>query len=450
MSFTYYSRTDGTVKACQLTCENEQTIADALSKASTIGDLASLTATRSEKTGCLEYTFRYLGNTVLVSLKTWDWLVELPHGQYEIVSNDIFVRRYFRADVDYEIPILKRQSVKSGFLEYVNENFPELYANNFVPSVSPYEAVELKDISSNEKVITAQTGAAAIVGPVNAGQSGSATVGAEITLEFDQVQKPTAYMIGMHGDSYNAPTGWTITAYPPSGEAVVITTVSPAELKSGIYKIAEPVQCTKLVFTLLSFEDPIAAFNAIRLMAFSGGEVIAPPTPVPLTKLSRDNLELVAEKLVTWYDAANNIYTMDLTTLGITDFYGFAHIYRNLLKASFIDQSTKVKIKLGNSIMQANVTDITMAVGFDIGTEYAGKIPNQFDPITLQQVVAELKKSGRAAAKRIIEIDFQPTQLCGIPAIQNCVTADTLALWNDFVENVITLTGISQPSQVKK
>lgn len=450
MPFECYSRTDGEVKACQLLISTEQDIADALSKASTMGALASLQAVRSNVTNCLEFTFRYRENTTLSALVTTDWLIEQPNGRYLIKSNREFVREYFNTDIDYEIPILKREDVKSAFLEYVNKTFPELYANNYLPSVAPYESIALSSVSTNEKFVGELAMNSAVINPAVTGQTGGETAGGQVTLEYSQTRRPTAYMVGMHGNSYNAPTSWTITAYNIRNEPTVVAEIQPGDLKSGIYKIETPANCYKLVFDFHSFELPANEFNTIRLLTFTGGEVVAPPTPVPLTKLSRDTLELVAEKLLDWYDPATNVYTMDLSTAGITDFGGFGRIFKYLMNASFINPNTKVKINLSNAIQQANVTDITLTVGFALGTDYAGQIPNQFDPITLQQMVAEVNKLSKVNADRIIEIDFAPSQPYAVPTIQKCVTANTTLLWDEFVENMISLTGISQPSQIHR
>ena len=450
MPFSQYLRTDGKVKACQLTVDTEQDIADALSMASTMGGLASLTATRSAETNCMEYSFRYRDTSATVTLKNTDWLVQQPTGRYEIVNNATFIERYYNGEVDYIFNPLNEETVKSFFLKFVNNTFPELYTNNMVPSLSPYETLPASSVATNSLFTARIESGAVIATAADSNAVGSSMVGAEVTINYAAAAKATAYSIGMNSNVYNAPVAWTVDAVDAAGLISQVSKVTEDQVKTGVYKIETPRAAVKLIFTFQKFAVADTSFADLRIVTFNGGEIVAPDTPVPLTKLSHDIMEVVAEKLITWYDPATDVYTMDFSTGGITDLTGLARIYRHLMNASFITDNTKVILNFSNSIGQAEITDITLQVGFDLGTDYAGSVPNQINAIGLQQFLFQMKCLDQTNAYRLKEINFAPSKPGAMSAIAKSVTYNSNKLWDDFVEQVINTTGLNQPGQIKK
>lgn len=430
MSFQQYFRIDGIVMACRLQTGTAQAIADALSTGVTMGALASLEAKRSDMTNCMEYSFRYSDDTARVNLTTGDWLIQLPNGKFSVMPHDVFVKNLYNNQIDYYLSDAARQTVESAFLKYINLHFPELYTLNSEPTLTPYQTITPTAVT-NLGLNTSITGGAVIITPPAEDSTGADVANTTITVEFAEDTMFSTYVIAMLPESFNAPKSWTVTGYNTKAESQILSTLTSADDKPGYYKIVTPFAANKLVFAFTDFEDATQAFKGIRISFATGGQPITPPAPTPLTKLTPAILETVAEKLITWYDAADDRYKFDFSMKGITKFDGLAMITNALMNASFIKSSTTIAFNFTN--------DATPNATF-----------NQFNYNGLQQLIYELQGMNDSNRSRVSELNFAAASECAISAIGKSVTNDTDVLWNSFRDTVMKITKISQPSQIRK
>lgn len=430
MNFQEYFKIDGIVKACRLQVNTAQSIADSLSAGVTMGALASLEAKRSDLTNCMEYSFRYSDDTARIVLTTGDWLVQLPNGKFNVVNHDVFIKTFYNNEVDYYIADVDRQTVESAFLKYINIHFPELYTMNTEPALVPYKTITPNAVTNTGLETSIAGGAVIIKGPAE-DSTGADVANTTITVEFEEDLQFSTYVIAMLPDSFNAPKSWTVMGYSSKAESKVLSTLTATDTKPGHYRIVEPFLANKLVITFTDFEDAAQVFGGIRISFVTGGQPVVQPEPSPLTKLTPAVLEAVAEKLISWYNAAGDRYELNFAMKGITNFDGLAMITDALMKASFIKETTSIAYNFTN--------DAT-----------PNAIINQFNYHALQQFVYELHLLDDVNGARVSELNFASASDGVLSAVGKSVTNDTESLWISFRDMVMKITKISQPSQIRK
>lgn len=434
MSFDKYCHLESPIYACRLTRETQQEIADEISSSATLGKLADMTVKLNDLNGCQEYTFRYMNDTATVSLAMNDWLVRMPDGTLRVYHPEEFSKTFRNGVVDYYIPEDHQKNFSQALLELVNSSFPELYLDNVKPVFKPY--VNL--VPSAAAAVTPGfqvtiDGSTIYLQPdTSTDKTGAALAGTKVSLKLAKPEKITKYLISMDGDSYNAPKSWKVTAKnSQDGSSMVISTITAEDRKPGYYT-PDAFIADEFEFEFGAFEMDGYRVKGFRLAVTKGGEYAEAPEPQPFTEFTPEILAQVAEKLSVWYSVADDRYTISLPTRGITSMAGLKEILPTLMKASFIKPTTTVVFNLTNN----EITD----------TRY----PNQFDYPALQAFSYELSFLKEDLRSRITEINFTSTAEGAPSAVAKSVTFNTTALWNDFVDSIIRLTGIQQPGEIRK
>lgn len=435
MPFCAYEQIQSPVEACQLTIKNQAEIADKLAEALRLGQLSDLQMSVNSTNGCQEYVFRHTNETTNITLSLNDWLVQYPSGKLQVLSDAKFSDTYYCPCVDYAIPETSRKTVERALLDLINEQFPELYIGNATPTLTPYVTHTPNSAEGGSTVDCSIQDNNVIVAPKQPNVDlGSAMANTEVTITLPAPVEITRYTVAMEGDSYNAPKSWTVKASNTTELTgpTEIANVSDSDLKSGCYKMTEKMKADKFVFTFKNFEYDDQTVNKFRIALISGGELVEAPEPTPFDELTEDVLNLAKEKFISWYSVDDNKYTIALPTASMTSFSGISWILPILVNSSFVK------------------SDTTISFNFTNNTITEGKYPNQFTTAALEGLVRELKCLPSEIRGRITEFNFASVVEESPSAIAASVTNNTVAHWTNFVTNVISVTAISQASQIKR
>ena len=434
MPFTKHERIESPIYACQLLISTQQEIADEISAGSTMGRLADWSVTLNDVNGCQEHVFRYMNSTTWKRLYMTNWLIRKPNGDLDVMTAEEFEATYYDVTNDYYVPEIQRKTFWEAMLAFINTNYPELYINDVQPTITPYANLVPVSVESNEKGQVSIDGVTAYVNAPNPQQDkGSDVAGMTITMSLREPLAITRYLITQVAESYNAPAAWTLTAYNTvTNESKQLHVVTTADEHTGFYTPDDTkFSADKYVFTFSEFEYPDNFVAAFRIALTNGGEYVAMPDPEPFTTITDITMARFAEKVKdVWYDAQNNVLTIDLNTMGINDPTGMRETTEQFLKvAEYVNDDTLVVYKLNN----LNVTNV--------------RFPNQFSITGLQMLTNELAMLTPKNRQRVAGFDFSG-DATSPSAIAASVTSRGLSHWNEFVENVITLTAISQPGDI--
>ena len=432
MGFTKYHRLQSPIWACRLTPETQQDIVDEMSTSSTSAQLADVTTALNDTNGVLEYTFRYRNTTTPQELKYGNWLVRMPNGRLNVMTDADFAGTYIDKSVDVDIPDEKEMSFRSALLAFVNNNFPDMYLSTQAPAITPFIQLPPESATSSTNVQTSFSGVATVVNPTVT-KFGKDLTPVEVVITLAAPKKITKYLVTQLPESYNAPRAWTLTAYNSAeGTSKLIHSVGVQDAKPGFYS-PEAFIADKFVLNISEFEYAEEIVNGFMVTFTIGGEIITEnPNPTPFSAWTATILEQAAERLSIWYDEGTDRYTVKLPTSAITDMDGLADLLPVLMKAKFIKPTT------------------TIGLTFTNGKLVSGRYPNQIGADALDFLIYQIRNLPKDLRIKIKELDFSSTFADSPSAICKSVTNNTAALWDSFVTEILSITGVEAPLQIKK
>ena len=394
MPFAKHFRTDSSVQACQLLIETQQDIMDELSSSITAGRLADWTTKLNDMNGCQEHRFRYQNSTEFQNLNMTNWLIRYPNGDLRVLTNEQFISNFYYAEDDYVIPETKQKTFRQAMLDYLNKNHPELYLNNQTPTITPYQnLVPVTAYATAQGVVTIE-GSAVVVAPAHpANDRGSDMEGLEIIFTISNPTAVSKILVGQIAGSYNAPNEWSMQATNSrTGETRTISLISAAMPHPGYYASADDTfAADTFKFRVESFEYPDQFVDNFMISVTTGGKFVdGSADPTPLTTFTDTILEQAAETLNSWYNPATDTYTVNAVSMGITSVEGMAWILEKLVKASFLNNKTKIILNFSNNLINPD-QDI---------------YPNIFTISGIQEICYEIRKLPASIRSRIIELNF--------------------------------------------
>lgn len=433
MSFEKYHRLDSPIWACRLTTDTQQSIMDEFSTIATAERLADYQTTLNDISNVMEHTFRYRNSTEVQKLRYLNWLIRKPNGQLKVMTDDEFSRTLYKKSLDYVIPDEKENTFESAMLVYVNTNFPDMYLGNQVPTINPYVNLVPASVECDPRLEVTLNGVAAITGPA-AASTGSELADVFVSVKLGGPKKISKYLVGMCGDSFNAPKHWSVIAYNTAdGTSAKISEILASDNKPGYYTPSEEFLADKFELIIHGFEVPEDQVNRFMFTLTVGGDIVKVDTnPKPFEEFTDTIIEQVAERLSIWYSAAEDHYTVSLPTMAITEMTGLSSLLPKLMKASFMTAKT------------------TIGLSFTNGKIINGRLPNQFNMDALEYLLFQIRNLSPNLRKRIIALDFSSADPDSPSAVCASVLNNTTVLWDAFVEDVIRITGIDHPSKIKK
>lgn len=433
MSFEKFYRLESPIWACRLTPDNQQAIMDEFSAIATAERLADYQTTLNDVNNVMEHTFRYRDSTLVQKLQFLNWLIRRPNGQLLVMTDAEFSSTMYKKSLDYVIPDELEKTFESALLTYVNTNFPDMYLGNQVPTVTPYVNLVPTSVECDPRLSVQLNGVAAVVEPVTSSKGEDLTE-VSISIQLAGPKKISKYLVGMCGDSFNAPKHWSILAYNTvDGTSAKISEITAGDNKPGYYTPKEEFLADKFVLVVHNFEMATDQVNQFMFTLTVGGEIIEVDTnPKPFTAFTATILEQVAERLSVWYNQTDNHYTVSLPTLAITEMSGLSDILPVLMKASFVNPDT------------------TIGLSFTNGKIAGSRLPNQLNTDALQYMLFQIRNLPTTLRKRITMLDLSSTDVDSPSTVCASVLSNTTKLWDTFVENIIKITGIDQPAKIKK
>lgn len=144
--------------------------------------------------------------------------------------------------------------------------------------------------------------------------------------------------------------------------------------------------------------------------------------------LTEDNLEKIADALVSWYDPEKDIFEIKFTDAGITDPTGLASLLMSFPKLKFIKDTT------------------TFILNFNNGTHDDGfGYPNQFNRIALELLIGELRKISTDAVQKLRGITFIAMKQREVipPSV-------TETIWEQFRTDAMAVSGIVAKDAIRR
>lgn len=146
-------------------------------------------------------------------------------------------------------------------------------------------------------------------------------------------------------------------------------------------------------------------------------------------------LNLIVEKLRSWYNIKVNLLTLDFTNYAMVSPVELHLIINGFATATYLNKETQIVLALGNlGPASRNVRDLDRTT------------LNSFNFIGLQELVGELKLTKKDIRDRITSITFAGTN--GAPSA--VATSVTEGQWLDIIDDLRNVTGMSRNSAVKR